>query len=49
MGTHSSKTNKNICTVNVYECIEEYPFLIIEDNKCSQNCNCKDFFMMYAS
>ena len=43
-GTHSSKTNKNICTVNVYECIEEYPFLIIEDNKCSQNCNCKDFF-----
>ena len=43
-GTHSSKTNKNICTPNIYDCIGKYPFLIIKDNKCSEDCNCKDFF-----
>ena len=43
-GTHSSKDNKNICKINVYDCIEKYPFLIIDDNKCADNCNCKDFF-----
>ena len=44
LGTHLSKTKTNICTANVYDCIEEYPFLFISDNKCVENCNSKDFF-----
>ena len=30
--------------MNVFDCIDEYPFLIIDDNKCSDNCNSKNFF-----
>ena len=43
-GTHSLEDNEYICKPNVYECIEEYPFLIIEANNCADDCNCKDFF-----
>ena len=43
-GTHLSKDNKNNCEKNIFKCIEKFPFLIKEDNKCAKNCNCKDFF-----
>ena len=43
-GTHSDKNDTFSCKVNVFECIEEYPFLIIDDNKCSNTCNSKNFF-----
>ena len=43
-GTHSDKNDTFSCKVNVFKCIEEYPFLIIDDNKCSDNCNSKNFF-----
>jgi len=43
-GTHLVKDNSHICELNIYECNEEYPFLIIEDNVCVEDCNCKDFF-----
>ena len=36
--------NTNYCDYYKFECIEEYPFLISEDNSCSEECNCKDFF-----
>ena len=43
-GTHSHDDNSYFCQLNVYECIEEYPFLVVKDNLCVENCNCKDFF-----
>ena len=43
-GSHSLENNEYICKPNVYECIEEYPFLIIDANNCADDCNCKDFF-----
>ena len=43
-GTHILKENSFLCEVNIYECNEDYPFLIIEDNICVDDCNCKDFF-----
>jgi len=43
-GTHSQKDNIYLCHANVYECIEEYPFLVVKDNLCVENCNSKDFF-----
>ena len=43
-GTHPMKNNTYFCEYYEYECIEEYPFLIIEYNSCTEECNCKDFF-----
>ena len=44
-GTHPILYNKtNYCEYYEYECVEEYPFLITEDNSCSEECNCRDFF-----
>jgi surface protein len=43
-GTHSDKNDKFSCKVNVFECFKEYPFLIINDNKCLDNCDSRDFF-----
>ena len=43
-GTHSNKENKYICQINEYECFEDYPFLVIEYNTCTAECNVKDFF-----
>ena len=43
-GTHSSKDNLYLCENNIYECVESYPYLYIEDNKCEEDCNCIDFF-----
>ena len=42
--THSDKNDIFSCKMNVFDCIDEYPFLIIDDNKCSDNCNSKNFF-----
>ena len=44
MGTISSSSEKYSCQFFNIECVEEYPFLILEDNSCSDNCNCEDFF-----
>jgi len=43
-GTRIQQDNIYFCQVNVYECIEEYPFLVVKDNLCVEDCNCKDFF-----
>ena len=43
-GTHSNTENIYQCEVNVYECFEDYPFLKVDDNTCTDECNCKDFF-----
>ena len=43
-GTHSNKNNIHLCQMNEYECFEDYPFLIIEYNTCTAECNGKDFF-----
>ena len=43
-GTYLSKNKKNMCEINIYDCIEKYPFLIIKDNNCAENCNSRDFF-----
>ena len=43
-GSHSSKENLYLCEIDVYECIENYPYLYIDDNKCEKDCNCIDFF-----
>ena len=44
METVSSSSDKYICEITKIECVEEYPFLILEDNSCTDYCNSKDFF-----
>ncbi len=43
-GTISSSSDKYLCEFSNVECVEEYPFKILEDNSCSDYCNCEDFF-----
>ena len=43
-GTHSSKDNKYLCENDPKECIENYPFINVQDNTCAEDCNCEDFF-----
>ena len=43
-GTHSNDNNAYLCEINVYECFEDYPFLILDYNICTDECNSKDFF-----
>ena len=43
-GTHSSKINTYICEKKLYSCLEKYPFIIIEENICTDECSCVDFF-----
>ena len=43
-GTHSNKENNLLCEYNIFECLEDHPFLIIQDNSCTEECNCRDFF-----
>ena len=43
-GTNSQNDNPYFCQANIYDCIEEYPFLVVKDNLCVEDCNCKDFF-----
>ena len=42
--TSSSLSNKYFCELEQADCIEEYPFLIIQDNYCFDDCNSEDFF-----
>jgi len=37
--TSSSLSNKYFCELEQADCIEEYPFLIIQDNYCFDDCN----------
>ena len=43
LGT-SPSNEKYLCELTLVECFEEYPFLIIEENICSDYCNSEDFF-----
>ena len=43
-GTHSSKSDKYICEKDNYKCLNQYPFIILKNNTCSQYCNSEDFF-----
>ena len=43
-GTHSSKNNTYICEKSEEKCIENYPFIIIENNLCTKTCSSEDFF-----
>ena len=43
-GAHSSKDNKYLCEKNIDNCIQKYPFIITEDESCSEICNSEDFF-----
>jgi hypothetical protein len=45
MGTLSSSSDKYLCKFFYVECVEEYPFLILEDNSCTDYYNCEDFFI----
>ena len=39
-----SSTDLYRCEISKIECVEEYPFLIPEDNTCTDYCDCEDFF-----
>ena len=42
--TSPSLSNKYECELDQADCIEEYPFLFIQDNNCFDNCYSDDFF-----
>ena len=42
--THSNEENEYLCEYNIFECLEVHPFLMLKDNSCTEECNCKDFF-----
>jgi len=44
METVSSSSDKYKCEISKIECVEEYPFLSIEENYCSDYCDIQDFF-----
>ena len=43
-GTHLINNGSYYCEKIINECIEKYPFLNIETNKCIEDCRSKDFF-----
>ena len=43
-GTLSHSSNIYLCQISQIKCIKEYPFLILEDNSCSNYCNSEEFF-----
>ena len=43
-GSHNKEDNIYQCEPNYYECSDDYPFLIIKDFYCTQECNSIDFF-----
>jgi surface protein len=42
--TSSSLSNKYFCELVLVDCIEEYPFLVMQDYYCTDDCNSEDFF-----
>jgi hypothetical protein len=42
--TSSSLLNKYLCQPDESDCIEEYPFLTMQDYYCVDDCNSEDFF-----
>ena len=44
METVSSSSDIYMCEISKIECVEEYPFLILEFNSCTDYCNSEDFF-----
>jgi surface protein len=43
-GTHLKNDGNYSCEKNINECIEKYPFLNTEVNKCIEDCTSQDFF-----
>ena len=43
-GTHSNNENIYLCELNAYECFGKYPFIIVIDNSCEEECHLEDFF-----
>jgi surface protein len=44
VGSHSSKDNIYICENNIFECVAKYPFIVINDKSCKEDCYCDEFF-----
>ena len=42
--TVNSSSDLYRCEISKIECVEEYPFLLLEDNYCTDYCDCEDFF-----
>ena len=42
--TVSSSSDIYLCEIDKIECNEEYPFILVEDNSCTDYCICEDFF-----
>ena len=43
-GTEFKKDNIYVCEKKIYNCLESYPFIIKEENTCTEECSCIDFF-----
>ena len=44
LGTHLLINESNICIKNRIECLENYPYINLLDNSCTDNCFSEDFF-----
>ena len=44
VGSHSSKDNIYICENNIFECVAKYPFIVVSDKSCKEDCYCDEFF-----
>ena len=43
-GTHLSKKNKYKCEKNKDKCLNQFPYIILSNYTCAENCNSEDFF-----
>ena len=43
-GTYSHSSDTYLCELSQIKCIKEYPFLLLEDNSCTNYCNSEEFF-----
>ena len=43
-GTHPTKDDKYICHENHEKCLKKLPFIFLNNNSCTDNCNSEDFF-----
>ena len=44
MGTFSPSPEIFLCEISKIKCIKKYPFLILEDNSCTDYCSAEEFF-----
>ena len=43
-GTNSNKENGFLCELIVNECFAKYPYIIVKNNTCEEECHSEDFF-----